>query len=110
MSGAPDNEAAALNNAAVQNRGLGFIGPERYAAARIVQIVFFLIVQHALFLEKLDDLRVNNVDSLVGLVRIDKVVWNLLIGRELECLNASGAESPPIGDKLLGNCVICSDI
>ena len=91
MSGAPNNEAAALSNAAVQNRGIDFIGPARYAAAMIMQIVFFLILQYALFLEKLDDLRVNDIDSLVGLVRIDKVVWNLLIGRELECLNASGA-------------------
>ena len=88
---APNNEAAALSNAAVQNRGIDFIGPARYAAAMIMQIVFFLILQYALFLEKLDDLRVNGIDSLVGLVRIDKVVWNLLIGRELECLNASGA-------------------
>jgi hypothetical protein len=45
MSRVANTEAPALNNAAVQNRGIHFIGPERYAALDTLQVVFFLIMQ-----------------------------------------------------------------
>ena len=53
----------------------------------------FLILQlsckQGLFLKELDDLRIDYVDSLVGLVRIDKVVRDLLVGGEFEGFNTT---------------------
>ena len=74
----------------------------------------FLILQlsckQGLVLKELDDLRIDYVDSLVGLVRIDKVVRDLLVSGEFEGFNTTRAESAPVGDELLGNYVVRSNV